>query len=107
MRRTRGARAARRAATTPRAACGEIGASSSEEIELRDVPEGGDAILPVDLLALGVGAAGVADLDLEDARVDLREARGDLGLEAEPIRRQPRQHLAARDVPPHGLVAGL
>ena len=48
--------------------------------------------LPADLLALGVGAAGIADRHLEDARVALREPRRDLRLEAEAIGRE----LAAR-----------
>ena len=52
------------------------------------MPERGDAVLPSDLLAFGIGAAGVGDRDLVDTRVVLGEACSDLGLEAEAIGRE-------------------
>ena len=46
---------------------------------------GPHAVAPADLLALGVGAAGVGDADLVDAPAAAGHLGGDLGLEAEAV----------------------
>ena len=56
------------------------------EPEAQDGDEGLHAVLPADLLPLLVGAPRVADRDLEDARLALRELDGQLGLEPEVVR---------------------
>src|SRR4051794_14124895 len=75
-----------------------------------DAPEGLDAVLPADVLALLVGATVVGDRDLVHAALPLGQAvRGrhleprhlgrHLGLEPEPVTLQvdPLDHLAAED----------
>ena len=62
--------------------------NGSEQIESQDMPEGGDAISPGDLLALGVIASGVGDRDLIDPPASLRHLGGDLRFEAEAVRLQ-------------------
>ena len=64
------------------------GRCSREQVELQDVPEGGDAVLPVDLLPFGVRPPGVGDRHLIDAGVLLGEPRRDLRLEPEPVRHE-------------------
>src|SRR5262245_14255775 len=72
--------------------------------ELQDAVDGPHAIAPADLLALGVGAAVVADPQLVDPPVAPGHLGGDLGLEPEPVLLDDHRldHLA-----PEGLVAGL
>ena len=66
--------------------------------------ERADAVAPADLLALLVGPARVADRDLEDPRLALRELDRELGLEAEVVRDDwDRLEQGGAD----GLVAGL
>src|SRR5581483_8847422 len=77
---------------------------SPAQVELHDVPDRGHPVLPADLLALGVRAARVGNRHFEDSRAGLRQAGRDLGLEAEPIRRQAER---SRQIPADGLVARL
>lgn len=63
-----------------------LSAVRRKEIEAQNVPEGGDAILPRDLLSFGVGTASVRDWNLPYASVRLGETRREFWLEAEPIR---------------------
>src|SRR5882762_6979298 len=63
-------------------------ARSVEQIISQDVPECGEAIFPSNLLALGVGAAGVRDGNFVDPPVPLRDFGGDFRFEAEAIRLQ-------------------
>ena len=71
---------------------------------LDDTPDGADAVFPIDLLALGVGAPVVGDSDFVDADTLLGELGGDLRLESKAIFLD-RDGL--NDFPPHGLVACL
>ncbi len=80
------------------------GAPGWQQVETQDVPQRGDPIPPVDLLALGVGPPAVADRHLPDARPGPRQACGQLGLDAEAVGDQ-RQRL--HEVRPDHLVAGL
>src|SRR5512138_1916870 len=75
-----------------------------EQIELHDVPEGGDAIGPPDFLSLGVRAAAVADRHFVDSRTRLGETRSELRLEAKSVRRK---WQTPHQVGAHHLVAGL
>ena len=72
--------------------------------ELGDAPHRPHAVAPADLLALGVGAAVVADAHLVDPAAGPGHLGGDLGLEAEAVLLDVDRldHLAAE-----GLVAGL
>src|SRR5579885_2117369 len=99
MMRSRGARPTRSARGEARSA---TGATSGEQIVFGDMPERGEPVAPIDLLTLGVRAAGVADRHLEDARAGVREARRDLRLEAEAIRLEPREE-GARQLAAHRL----
>ena len=57
---------------------------SREQAVAHDAPDGPEAVLPADLLALGVGAAVVADAHLIDTRIlHPGQFRGHLRLEAE------------------------
>src|SRR5262245_60145655 len=72
-----------------------------EQPEAEDAPESAEGVLQTDLLAFLVGAAGVADRDLEDAPAPAAgDPRRDLRLESEPGRLQANslQHLAAEDL---------
>ena len=61
----------------------------SKQIVLEDAPDRLDAVLPVDLLAFGVGAAAVGDPHLVDPAAQLRHLGGDLRLEAEAVLLDP------------------
>src|SRR5207249_11459502 len=63
-----------------------------------------DAVAPRDLLAIGVGAAAVADGHFVDSAAPARDLGRELRLEAEAVgpEAQPVEHL-----PAEGLVAGL
>src|SRR5262245_66115752 len=80
--------------------------SSAEEPVADDAGQGGEGVLEADLLALLVGAAGVADRHLVDAPG--RPPPGHLGrhlrLEPEPVGAEPEplEDLAAEE-----LVAGI
>ena len=52
---------------------------------LDDTPDGADAVFPIDLLALGVGAPMVGDSNFVDADTLLGERGGDLWLKTEAI----------------------
>jgi len=71
---------------------------------LDDTPDGADAVFPIDLLALGVGASMVGDSHFVDTDALLGELGGDLRLESKAVFLD-RDGL--NDFPPHGLVAGL
>src|SRR5205814_10494558 len=81
-------------------------ATSCEQVELQHVPEGGDAVLPADLLPLRVRAARVRDGDLVNAGARLGETRGDLRLEPEAIAAQFGLDRA-REISTDGFVARL
>src|ERR1043166_3850008 len=70
------------------------------------MPKRRHSVAPVDLLAFGVGATGIADRYLVDPRVGLGQQRRDLGLEAEAVRGQLRRHRT-RELTADRLVAGL
>ena len=80
------------------------GEAPVEEPVLEQQPEGLDAVLPADVLALCVAAAVVADGHLVDARVPLGQPRGELGLDAEAV---ALEGDLLEDVGADGLVAGL
>ena len=71
---------------------------------LDDTPDGADAVFPIDLLTLGVGASVVRNGDFVDTDALLGELGGDLRLESKAIFLD-RDGL--NDFPPHSLVAGL
>ena len=75
-----------------------------DERVAQDRPEGDDAVRPADLLAFPVRPAGVGDRHLVDARVHLRQLRGELRLHAESARPD---RDALDDVRAEDLVAGL
>src|SRR5262245_22990257 len=76
-----------------RAFCDLLG----EEVVLEDRADGREAVLPADLLALGVGAPAVGDGHLPDARPGFVHLGGQLRLDAEAVGLQPQllQHLPA------------
>src|SRR5580765_1120679 len=75
----------------------------AEQPVAHGAPHAADAVLPGDLLALGVRAAVVGDRLFVDAPAAARDLGRDLGLEAESIlaQRDVAQHVGAED-----LVAG-
>src|SRR5690349_13484293 len=79
---------------------------SAEEVELRYMPEGGDAVHPTNFLSFRVRTAGIADRHFIYTGVSFCQARRDLRLEAESIRGQLGQQRA-RQLSPNGLVTGL
>ena len=92
LERGRGRRRARRRSrrTPPARCCGRArGRALAQAPPRRRVPhdavDRADAVLPPDLLALGVRAARVRDADLVDPPARGRDLRGDLGLEPEAV----------------------
>src|SRR5574337_299421 len=75
---------------------------SLKKPEPDDVIERGQAILPGDLLPLGIGPAVIGDRDLIDATVKLRHLHGQLRLDAESIRfePQPLEDFGSEDLVP-------
>src|SRR2546421_6144197 len=71
------------------------------------MPEGGEAVAPVDFLSFCVSTPAVADLHLEDPGLRLRQPRRDLRLEAKTIRFEARLNDVARKIAPHSFVASL
>src|ERR1035438_8538633 len=67
-------------------------------------PERGEAILPIDLLALTVIAAGVIDTGFVEAQTPARQFGGQFGLDAKTVGGEghTREALVAKD-----LVAGF
>ncbi len=86
------------------AAVGVLDVDLVGEPEARDRPQRLEAVAPVDLLAFLVGPAGIADRDLEDARLALGQLDRQLGLEPEVIRHD-RDRL--EEIGADGLVARL
>ena len=76
----------------------------AEEIAAKDAIEGGHAILPSDLLPLGVGAPVVTDREFVDSSLRLCQAGSHLGFETETVGRQ-RQSL--QEIRMDNLIAGL
>ena len=91
-----------RSARRPRHFLG--GTFRREEVEADDMEERGDAILPADLLALGIGAAVVRNRQLPDPGIRLGQPGGDLGLEAETV---AGEHQRLHQRRPDHLVAGF
>src|ERR1700678_2497727 len=75
-----------------------------KHIVFHDAVEGPHAVLPVDLLALLVGAAVVRNADLVDTAARVRNIGGDFRLEAEAALFDGDR---LDDLPPEHLVAGL
>src|SRR5659263_449461 len=75
---------------------------SSEQVVFEDAEDGPYAVLPVDLLPLGVRPAAVGNPHLVDPASQFRHLGGDLRFEPEPVLFDPdlRQYL-----PPEHLVA--
>ena len=71
---------------------------------LDDTPDGADAVFPIDLLALGVGAPVVGDSDFVEADTLLGELGGDFRLKTETVFLDGD---GLQNFPPHGLVACL
>ena len=97
----RGARASRPRISEPYSSFAK---SWSESQKRTMAPEREEAVLQADLLPLLVGPPRVADWDLEDPRLALRELDRQLGLEPEVVR-DDRDRL--EEVGADGLVAGL
>ena len=81
--------------------------ASIEQPEAEDVIDRGDAILPSNLLPLGIGPAMIGDRDLIDAAVKLRHLHGQLRLDAEPIRHEAKvlEHFGSEDLVPDLHIA--
>ena len=71
---------------------------------LDDTPDGADAVFPIDLLTLRVGAPVVGDRDLVNKNALFGELGGDFGLESEAVFLNVN---GLNNFPPHGFVAGL
>ena len=71
-----------------------------DESVLHQRPQGREAVLPGDLLALGVVAPLVGDRHLVDARPALEELGRDLGLDAEALAVQGERSSGGRPAPP-------
>src|SRR5262245_54782547 len=82
---------------------GSVNAATPRAI-FDDAPDGAQAVLPVDLLALCVGTARVRDADFVDATVEARDLRGNFRLEAKPIFLDAD---ALNDLASEDLVTGL
>ena len=59
--------------------------SSVEQVVSQDAPECGESVLPGNLFALRVGAAGIGDGNFVDSPASLRDLGGEFRLEAKAI----------------------
>ncbi len=71
---------------------------------LDDTPDGANAVFPIDLLALRVGAPVVGDRDLVNPDALFGELGSDFGLESKAVFLDGNR---LNNFPPHGFVAGL